>query len=241
MQPNLANWVADDHLQPSLQMAIYQGSVQGGLVSILRSTYPVCCRLVGNDYFRQLAQGYIKQTAHKEPDITNYGSAFTDYIHAMIPVHQLCYLADVAALEWACHVALNGQTVPKLDQSALAKVALEQQPNLIFALAECSTLIYSNYPVLRIWEVNQPEHKGENAVSLDEAEVHLLVCRRNNALSIIPLTAQTFKMLTYFSKGNSFESVCQKCIEEYPTLDIPRLFAECIQNEYLVSFDVEGA
>lgn len=241
LEQDLASWIVDGRLDASSQMAIYKGSVQGGLLGVLRATYPVCCRLVGNDYFGQLAQEYIKQTVHSEPDITNYGKDFTRYIHATLPLHQLCYLADVAAIEWASHLALNGLFVEKLDQAALACVGLEQQPNLTFALAECSTLLYSRYPVLRIWQVNQADQEGEVTVSLDEGETHLLVYRLGDALKRVPLTEQTFKMLTYFSKGDTFEVVCQKCIEEYPSLDIPRLFAECIQNEYLVSFDIAAA
>lgn len=226
---------------PLSQMAIYQGSVQGGLMGVLRATFPVCNRLVGDDYFRQLAHDYIQRTVHREPDITNYGKWFPGYIQAALSKHQLCYLADVAALEWASHTALNGHAVDKLDQAVLADVQSELQLNLRFALAECSTLIYSRYPILRIWQVNQRDHEGEDRVSLDEGETHLLVYRLGNALRMAPLTEQTFKMLTYFSNGDTFERVCQKCIEAYPLMDIPRLFAECIQNEYLASFEVSLA
>ncbi|MGE3319067.1 MAG: putative DNA-binding domain-containing protein [Candidatus Berkiella sp.] len=89
-------------------MSIYHGSLLGTLQSILATTYPVCCKLVGTAFFRQMAKGFIRQAVHSNPDISSYGENFPQFVHDAQPMHQLCYLADVAALEWACHHALQG-------------------------------------------------------------------------------------------------------------------------------------
>lgn len=232
------DWIKKNHLAPVAQLAIYRGSVQGSLTAILQATFPVCCRLVGEAYFKQLAKAFIEKTPHDQPDMTHYGQSFAAFIETALPKHQLCYLADVAALEWACHLALNGSIVPKLDHVALREVSEAQQANLKFALYQQSTLIYSSYPIWRIWKSNQDDYQGDEQVSLAEGETHLLVHRREKTLCLTPLTEQAFKMLTYFATGNTFLTVCQKCYEEYPTIDIPQLFAECVQCEYLVSFDL---
>lgn len=231
-----ASWVKQTKLNPAAQVAIYRGSMQGSLTEILRATFPVCNRLVGDDYFAQLASAYIAKIPQQHPDITYYGVQFANFIQNSFAVHQLEYLADVALVEWACHVALNGTDIPQLDQVALSKVSQVRLPHLTFALDQASTLFYSPYPILRIWEVNQKDYQGEQKVDLGEGATHLLIHRRGLALCMTSLTTQTFKMLTYFSHGENFESVCQKCYEEDPEMDIPRIFAECIQQQYLVNF-----
>lgn len=217
-------------------LAVYRGSMQGNLREVLRATFPVCWRLVGEDYFNQLAKAYIAKTPHLQPDISGYGEKFPAFIQDALPHHQLVYLADVAFLEWACHLALSGPLIPSLNKEALAKVASHLQPALTFALYQNSTLVHSVYPILHIWQVNQEGYQGIEDISLDEGETYLLVHRRHQELCLASLTDQKFKMLTYFAAKMPFEAVCEKCYEEYPTLDIPRLFADCIKQGYLVSF-----
>lgn len=218
-------------------MVIYHDSMQGTLQKVLRTTYPVCCQIVGEAFFSHLVRGYILQTPHSEPDITGFGERFPAFVAALLPSHQLCYLADVAALEWACHRARNGQVVPLLDKAALAHIEETQQGELRFSLYQDSTLMSSSYPILRIWEAHQAAQVQET-ISLDEGESRLLIHVRDGKLCLAPLSIEAFKMLTYFSAGMSFEVVCQKCHEEYPLLNIPQLFAECIAKKYLVSFEL---
>ncbi|HRE32202.1 MAG TPA: DNA-binding domain-containing protein, partial [Candidatus Berkiella sp.] len=152
-----ATWIKETRLAPTEQLAIYAGSVQGGLCQILQAIFSVCIRLVGEPYFKQLAKMFIAQTPHRHPDITHYGQSFAAFIQQSLSDHQLGYLADVAALEWACHLALNGATTPQLDKEMLAKVTQTEHPHLTFALAGYSALIYSPYPILRIWQSNQAD------------------------------------------------------------------------------------
>lgn len=229
------SWIKEAKLNPREQLAIYRGSIQGGLTDILRSTFPVCHRLVGADYFTQLASIYIAKTRHWQPDITYYGVHFAAVVQTLLAVHQLDYLAEVAALEWAYHLAQNGAAIAQLDLTVLMEMSQEAQAQLSFGLDKASTLFYSTYPILRIWQVNQMNYQGEQQVDLNEGATRLLIHRRGPKLCMSSLTAETFKMLTYFSRGETFETVCQKCFEEYPEMDIPRAFAECIQQQYLVS------
>jgi len=186
-----------------------------------------------------LVKGYIAKTQHVQPDITHYGEAFPRHIEETVAVHQLCYLAEVAKLEWACHYAVNGPSVPLLDKAALAAVPIAEQSQIHFALYQNSTLIHSPYPILRIWQANQAGYEADELIHLSEGETYLLVHLRAKSLCLALLTTQTFKMLTYFLLGMPFEAVCQQCHEDDPLLDIPGLFADCVNQQYIVDFSVE--
>ena len=43
-------------LSPAQQLAVYRSSVAGGMTRALAQTYPVCRRLVGEDFFRAMAR-----------------------------------------------------------------------------------------------------------------------------------------------------------------------------------------
>ena len=73
------------------------------------------------------------------------------------PARELGYLPDVARLEWAIDQANIAADAAPFDLSALASVAPDALGEMRFQLHPSARLIASPYPVLRIWQVNQPE------------------------------------------------------------------------------------
>ena len=76
---------------------------------------------------------------------------------------QLAYLPDVARLEWAWHRAFHAADRAPLALERLAAVPPERYGQVRFRLHPSAQFIASDYPLLRIWEVNQPAYAGEAA------------------------------------------------------------------------------
>ncbi len=67
-------------LQPEQQIEIYQNNVRGALQGCLAQIYPVCCTILGEPYFKQLAKDYIQQHPSRQPDLNGYGGEFSAFI-----------------------------------------------------------------------------------------------------------------------------------------------------------------
>ena len=121
-----------------------------------RAHIPVVKLLVGDDFFRFLAKRYIEQHPSRSANLHHFGSELAGFIAAFEPAKELVYLADVAALEWACHVAYFADDENALDIDKLAQVTPEQYSDLVLHTHPSCRVVRSRYPVAAIWHAHQP-------------------------------------------------------------------------------------
>lgn len=149
--------------EPSLarrRLGIYRRAIESNLRRALRCAYPVLARLVGDGFFDEAARQFGHASPPDGADLNRYGAGFPGFLAAYGPAAGLPWLADVARLEWAWHESLMAADSPVLDFEALSRVPEAGQPGLRFQLHASVRLVRSSWPVLAIWEANQPERDG---------------------------------------------------------------------------------
>ena len=224
--------------EPQWQMDIYRNSMITNLTNVLKTTYPVCLALVGDAFFHEIAKMYISKHNSQSQDVTFYGRHYAEFLKANFHLHNLEYLPDVAAFEWACHIALEGPLNEPMDLVALAAIPEAEQHKLVFKLPKASTLFSSSFPILRIWEVNQPQFEGDQTVHLDEGPTRVFIYRKVWDLCIVPLSEEEWAMLNFIKQELIFEKVCDLCIQKSPLANIANIFAKLIQKEWINDFKV---
>ena len=137
------------------RFAIYRNNVRVSLRKALAARFPVTERLVGDDFFRLMADAYVDRTRPASPLLFQYGDDLPDFIAASEPARSVPYLADVARLEAAWTRAYHAADVPPLGIDALA--ALDPAALLPVRLAAhpAAALIRSEFPVGSIWQAHQ--------------------------------------------------------------------------------------
>ncbi|MGB5593390.1 MAG: DNA-binding domain-containing protein, partial [Crocosphaera sp.] len=170
---------APNNLESKDSIIIYQNSIDAQLIKTLKAIYPVCLKLVGENFFNYTAGKYIKKYPSTSPDLGKYGKEFSAFLAAFEPIKQLPYLPDVARLEWSYHRVFHGKQESNLDITKLAKIPPEAWKKLIFDLPENHVLIESSYPIHRIWEVNQPEYEGDDTIHLDDNKIYIFLRRKD--------------------------------------------------------------
>jgi hypothetical protein len=191
----------DERLDARQRLAIYQNNVFGNYRSALGDVYPVVRRLVGEDFFRHAADAFATEERSTSGDLHDFGEAFAVFLARYRAARDLVYLADVAHLEWAVHRVFHAAEALALPIDALATVSPERLPDLRFSLSPAVRLVASRYPVVRIWEVNQPEFDGDQTVNLDQGGDWALVARRSHAVEVQRLRCDEFTMLAALDSG----------------------------------------
>jgi hypothetical protein len=107
----------------------------------------------------------------------------------------------VALLEWYFEDASQGKDHIGLDVVALTKVPEADYPHLGFHLASNSHLLASNYPIHRIWQVNQDNFEGDNSVNLDQGGVKLFIWRQQMNMRIDVLSEVQWICLNNIAQG----------------------------------------
>lgn len=225
-------------LPPERRLQIYRNNTFASLTEALRQTYPVTQRLVGEGFFRYAAAQYISQYPSVSGDLHDFGGSFPDFLKGFEPASSLAYLPDLAELEWACdRVFYQADHLP-LDTVALAGVPEGSQGALKFELHPACRLLASDYPLLRIWQVNQENYRGDPSVDLSEGGVRLLIMRPRLEVEIQALQEGDFMLLKTLSEGIDFATACDRALAAQPDFDLPTSFRRHLQQATLVDFFV---
>jgi hypothetical protein len=136
------------------RMNTYRRNVHASLIGVLENRFPVVARLTGPEFFRAMAQLYLKQNLPLSPVLLDYGGEFPDFIASFDPANDVPYLADVARLEWLQNEAYHAADAMPLTAQALAELKPDTLAKTVFHLHPSMRLLRSPFPILAIWRTN---------------------------------------------------------------------------------------
>jgi len=226
---------AGDGFAAAEHLLIYRNAILGTLVRALGAIHPVCKRLVGETFFDAMSRVHARQTPSESPDLGDYGESFGDFIAAFEPAAELVYLADIARLEWCWHRAFHAPDENSIDLATLANVAAANTDRIVFRLPVSASLIESDYPIQRIWQVNQQDWTSDEAVNLDEGGVRLIVWRCGHEMRIDEPDPGAWTLLIAIEAGQTLGEIGNN--ESLATLD--EILPHCIQNGWIAGFELE--
>lgn len=199
--------------------AIYRASYVHNLVEALRDVYPVTDRLLGGACFTGLARAYLRGHPSAHADLHHYGAGFANGLRDSEALAGLPYLPDVARLEWLAHEAFHAADAPALAAASLAEVAEDRLAGLHPRLHPSARLMRSDYPVHRIWRVNQPGWIGDQTVDLDWGGVSLAVFRDGLEIVLLPLDAAAYALAVALQAGQCLGEALDHVLVAEPEAD----------------------
>lgn len=236
----ITQFIRDGRFPAGRHLQVYRNNVFENLTGALRAVYPVVERLVGTGFFGYAADGYIRRHPPASGNLHDFGDSFAGFLADFEPARELVYLPDVARLEWAWHRAFHAADHAPLAIERLAAIAPERYGQLCFKLHPSVQLIASDYPILRIWQVNQPEYTGDTAVNLTDGEVKLLVARRELDIVIEFLSAGDDALLRACAAGHHFEYASTAALAVQPDYDLPAALRRHIAGTVITDFSITG-
>lgn len=236
MSAGLAGSILAGGLGAGRRLDIYRNNVFSNLREALRAVYPVIECLVGEQFFRHAAEEFISRQASTSGDIEDYGMQFAEFMAQFPPAETLVYLPDTARLEWACHQVFYAADHAPLSLEKLAGIPPERYGRLRFLLHPASVLLASDYPVHRIWEVNQPGFEGEQSVDLSRGGVKLLILRRQFQIEMQPLDTGEFAMLENLAAEHTVADAYTQAVQAAPAFDLDLFLQRHLAGGTLVDF-----
>jgi len=205
-------WICSDGLDVKARIRIYQNNLREGFRQALELEFPVIRRLVGEDYFRQLALLFQANYPSRSGNRHYMGQRLPQFLRALLGGSAYGYLSDVAVLEWACLESLGALDATPLDRSVLLQYSPDSFAELRFTLHPACRLVCSAYPVLRIWEVNQSEAAVTEIVDLDSGPDRILVRRGAERVELHRVPAGDFALFMALANGatlgDAYDEAC---------------------------------
>jgi hypothetical protein len=146
---------------PERRFAVYRNNVVAGLVNALAARFPAVQRIVGEEFFRAMAQVYVRAHPPRSRLLMTYGDNFADFIAGFEPAAELEYLADVARLEGARTRAFHAADALPVDSSALQSIGETTLGDLRFVPHPAAEIVRSAFPIVTIWAMNSGERELE--------------------------------------------------------------------------------
>ncbi len=217
--------ITADAIPAERRLAIYRNNTFGSLVTVLQAAFPVVCRLVGEPFFRQAAAAFVRAAPPRVPQLLAYGDGFPGFIASFPPARPLPYLADTARLEWARQEALFAADAAPLAPAALAAVPAEAVAGVAFDLHPSARLVTSRFPVLRIWQANQPGNATVPRVDVSAGGEAVLVLRPDGAVHNHPLSPGDLALLRALGDGAPLAVAAASAAAAEPGFDLQHALA----------------
>jgi len=229
---------AENRFADTQRYQIYRNNYLISLRTALADTYPVINKLVGDEFFYNVAREYIQYKPAHDGNVHEFGDEFAGFLSDFPGLETLAYLRDVARLEWAYHEVFHAQESTTLDVQALAAIEGEASEQLRFHVSGHCRLVASEFPVLQIWRVNQPAQNSQATTTIDLADggEQLVVMRQGLEVVFVPVTREMVEFLMVLSEGVYFTSACERLMDSHPDCDIGMLLNEAIELKWLTDF-----
>jgi hypothetical protein len=127
---------------------------------VLVAAYPVVTAIVSAQSMGQLARALWHTHPPQRGDLALWGRALPGFIAASPQLAALPWLADVARVEWALHIASFAADAPPADFPSLALLGTHDPDALTLALASATTVLRLDWTVTRIVQAHRGEPEG---------------------------------------------------------------------------------
>ena len=218
--------VVEAGLAADVRLDIYRNNTISNLCNALRADYPAVASLVGDEFFAHAARAYIAATPSTSGDINDYGDGFPEFIAALPALIDLPYLGDVASLELAWKQVFYAPAAEPIDLVSLAGLAPEHLGNLRFRMHPALRLVSSDYPVLQIWQANQPDVAASGVIDLRLGGERILLLRVNDRVMLNTVSSAEYAWLAALQSGSSLADAVDAAFAQEDSFE----FASCLQR-----------
>ncbi len=212
----LASISDQGNLKPAERIDIYRTNVRSLHVSVLMSVYPVCEKILGSDYFKQIAKKYIKENPSHSVDLNEYGGNFSSYLQQLIQrrpeLEDFQYLADLAQLEWQIQEVYFSADNVKLDMVGFQNACINQAGEMFFSMQASVSILNSEYPIAELWEAHQSDAAEDEVIVASEHE-YLCIYRDEYQVSLKKINADLYSLITAIQDGKTLTEIAELFVD----------------------------
>lgn len=220
---------------PARRFAVYRNNVVAGLIDALSERFPVCLRLVDEEFFRATALRYVRVSLPRTPMLFEYGQDFAEFVSGFEPARGLPYLPDVARFEYAMGRAYHAEDAAPLSLDFVRSLPPERLEAATTSFHPSMQVVPSNYPIVSIWRANMAPHPP--TVMLDHAEDALVVRPRLDVEAyVLPSGGSAF--IETLMGGGTFGEALSAASQRAKDFDLTANLRMLLASEALTAINI---
>ncbi|MDW3096426.1 MAG: DNA-binding domain-containing protein [Gammaproteobacteria bacterium] len=201
---------ADDRVE------IYRTNVRSSHVSVLMSVYAVCEKILGSDYFKQIAINYYKRYPSSSYDLNDYGHKFPSYLKQLLmqrsELVDFQYLSDLAQLEWKIQKVYFSADNVLLDMAEFQKSCVNEAGDMKFSLQAGIDIQYSEFPIAELWEIHQTSTVAQQIEITNKSE-HICIYRDGLQVVLKKIDEDLFSVISAIQDNKSLSEIADIFID----------------------------
>jgi hypothetical protein len=224
----------DEHANPAF-LSVYRNGYLRTCTDGLSGNYPVVKAIVGDDYFRDLARGYIDQYPPTRATLVGYGEHLADFIRQLEKEHGLDYLADSAAIDAAwleSYFAEEGLPLAPADiehmgakGSDVTAVRVRLTPHV--------QLVQIENNIVDTWAMLRDQGELTEAVALSKRAHLAMLWRLDGHIHIKALDDAESAFINALADVATLGDAAARAYEVDASFDLSATFAALLQNNIL--------
>lgn len=238
-QPCPAGLFSSNGADPASRFAVYRNNVHSSLINALATAYPVTLQLVGDEFFRAMADLYVQAHPPTSPIINEYGSTFAAFIQGFEPAASVPYLADIARLERLRVCAYHAADSQPLDQQAVLQTLQGQADlgGLRLQLNPSLGTLESPYAVVAVWAAHQIE--GGLATLNPWHAQSALVLRQGLTVKVFAIDSGSVAFINSLGRGTPLEKAMEQALAAASEFDLHQCLTLLITHNAITHLHAE--
>ena len=209
------------------RFAVYRNNVAVSLIDALSGIFPAIQRLVGEDFFRDMARIYISGEPPRSAVMFEYGGGFAAFLERFEPVSSYPYLPDVARLEKAWLAAFHSADADPLQPDALGVIPPENLAETRFTVHPATHIVQSRFAAVSIFSASREERPLEGIKPATPESG--LVTRPFDTVEVRQLPAGAAEFFRALIEGAPFGDAAGQTMAGHPEFDLPAAISAMLE------------
>ncbi|WP_394687986.1 DUF2063 domain-containing protein [Hoeflea sp.] len=220
------------------RFAVYRNNVTVSLINALADIFPAVARLVGEDFFRNMARTYMANEPPQSARLFEYGQGLPAFLERFEPVAKLPYLPDVARLERCWLDAYHAADAVPLAPEALAAVPPQDLGSLRFTPHPATRIVDSQFASVSIFSASRSNSPLDQIKPLTPEAG--LVTRPTDEVQIRLLPPGAAAFFEALIAGRTLGEAADQTTQQHPGFDLPSALTAMLESGAFIKCQPEG-
>ncbi len=220
------------------RISVYRNNIFYSLANALADLYPVVQKLVGEEFFRALANRYVRKHPPAQAAMVYFGQDFPVFLAQDKACTDLLYLPDVARFELARQRAYHAADVESLSPQAMQEIGVERLLSSCLSLHPSLQILDSKWAARSIWQAHKTGQPRLEDIDLQDSQQSILI-RPAYEVMVCAVDAATLALISAISEGAKLEAAIENTLEQHPELDVPQALALGFGNGFFTGIDIQ--
>ena len=216
-------------------LSVYRNGYLKTCTDALAASYPVVRSLVGEDYFRRLAQSYVENHPPTRGTLVGYGNRFAEFLQVRPDEHELAYLPDMVAIDAAwleSYFAGDASALTATDVRTMSADGIDVS-TIKVRFTPPVRFVKLQYDVADTWAVLREQGTLSDSVSLNCSDNTVMLWRLEGKIHIKVLDPGESAFLSEIAGVATLESAATAAIRVDESFDLASTFAALLTNKIL--------